>query len=40
MWPSRLRHPPFTPGCGRWAHLEKFDEFNRLAIDFLTKEDS
>ncbi|WP_433830152.1 4,5:9,10-diseco-3-hydroxy-5,9,17-trioxoandrosta-1(10),2-diene-4-oate hydrolase [Actinoplanes sp. CA-015351] len=27
-------------GCGHWAHLEKFDEFNRLAIDFLTKEDS
>ncbi|MDI6097409.1 alpha/beta fold hydrolase [Actinoplanes sp. NEAU-A12] len=23
-------------GCGHWAHLEKFDEFNRLAIDFLT----
>ncbi|WP_430791646.1 4,5:9,10-diseco-3-hydroxy-5,9,17-trioxoandrosta-1(10),2-diene-4-oate hydrolase [Actinoplanes sp. G11-F43] len=22
-------------GCGHWAHLEKFDEFNRLAIDFL-----
>jgi 4,5:9,10-diseco-3-hydroxy-5,9,17-trioxoandrosta-1(10),2-diene-4-oate hydrolase len=21
--------------CGHWAHLEKFDEFNRLAIDFL-----
>jgi 4,5:9,10-diseco-3-hydroxy-5,9,17-trioxoandrosta-1(10),2-diene-4-oate hydrolase len=23
-------------GCGHWAHLEKFDEFNRLAIDFLS----
>lgn len=23
-------------GCGHWAHLEKFDEFNRLAVDFLT----
>lgn len=22
-------------GCGHWAQLEKFDEFNRLAIDFL-----
>ncbi|MFI5495223.1 4,5:9,10-diseco-3-hydroxy-5,9,17-trioxoandrosta-1(10),2-diene-4-oate hydrolase [Actinoplanes sp. NPDC051859] len=22
-------------GCGHWAHLEKFDEFNRLAFDFL-----
>lgn len=22
-------------GCGHWAHLERFDEFNRLAIDFL-----
>ena len=22
-------------GCGHWAHLEKFDEFNRLAIGFL-----
>jgi 4,5:9,10-diseco-3-hydroxy-5,9,17-trioxoandrosta-1(10),2-diene-4-oate hydrolase len=22
-------------GCGHWAHLEKFDEFNRLAIEFL-----
>ncbi|EHR50492.1 putative hydrolase or acyltransferase of alpha/beta superfamily [Saccharomonospora marina XMU15] len=21
--------------CGHWAQLEKFDEFNRLAIDFL-----
>ena len=23
-------------GCGHWAQLEKFDEFNRLTIDFLT----
>ncbi len=22
-------------GCGHWVQLEKFDEFNRLAIDFL-----
>lgn len=22
-------------GCGHWAQLEKFDEFNRLATDFL-----
>jgi len=22
-------------GCGHWAQLEKFDEFNRLAIGFL-----
>ena len=22
-------------GCGHWAQLEKFDEFNRLALDFL-----
>lgn len=22
--------------CGHWAQLEKFEEFNRLAIDFLT----
>jgi len=22
-------------GCGHWAMLEKFDEFNRLALDFL-----
>ncbi len=22
-------------GCGHWAHLEKFDEFNRLTLDFL-----
>jgi 4,5:9,10-diseco-3-hydroxy-5,9,17-trioxoandrosta-1(10),2-diene-4-oate hydrolase len=21
--------------CGHWAQLEKFDEFNRLALDFL-----
>jgi 4,5:9,10-diseco-3-hydroxy-5,9,17-trioxoandrosta-1(10),2-diene-4-oate hydrolase len=25
-------------GCGHWAQLEKFDEFNRLAIDFLLHE--
>ena len=25
-------------GCGHWAQLEKFDEFNRLAIDFLDGE--
>ena len=25
-------------GCGHWAQLEKFDEFNRLAISFLTEE--
>jgi 4,5:9,10-diseco-3-hydroxy-5,9,17-trioxoandrosta-1(10),2-diene-4-oate hydrolase len=24
-------------GCGHWAHLEKFDEFNRLAISFLER---
>jgi 4,5:9,10-diseco-3-hydroxy-5,9,17-trioxoandrosta-1(10),2-diene-4-oate hydrolase len=23
-------------GCGHWAQLEKFDEFNRLAISFLS----
>ncbi|TWP54125.1 alpha/beta fold hydrolase [Lentzea tibetensis] len=23
--------------CGHWAQLEKFDEFNRLAIDFLAE---
>ena len=23
-------------GCGHWAQLEKFDEFNKLAMDFLT----
>ncbi|WP_094980935.1 4,5:9,10-diseco-3-hydroxy-5,9,17-trioxoandrosta-1(10),2-diene-4-oate hydrolase [Rhodococcus pyridinivorans] len=23
-------------GCGHWAQLEKFDEFNRLTADFLT----
>nr|WP_198429284.1 4,5:9,10-diseco-3-hydroxy-5,9,17-trioxoandrosta-1(10),2-diene-4-oate hydrolase [Nocardia bovistercoris] len=23
-------------GCGHWAQLEKFNEFNRLATDFLT----
>ncbi|MDV6014179.1 4,5:9,10-diseco-3-hydroxy-5,9,17-trioxoandrosta-1(10),2-diene-4-oate hydrolase [Haloechinothrix sp. LS1_15] len=22
--------------CGHWAQVEKFDEFNRLALDFLT----
>jgi 4,5:9,10-diseco-3-hydroxy-5,9,17-trioxoandrosta-1(10),2-diene-4-oate hydrolase len=22
-------------GCGHWAQLEKFDEFNRLTIDFM-----
>lgn len=22
-------------GCGHWAQLEKFDDFNRLAVDFL-----
>jgi 4,5:9,10-diseco-3-hydroxy-5,9,17-trioxoandrosta-1(10),2-diene-4-oate hydrolase len=27
-------------GCGHWAQLEKFDEFNRLAIDFLSEERS
>ncbi|MEJ3750166.1 4,5:9,10-diseco-3-hydroxy-5,9,17-trioxoandrosta-1(10),2-diene-4-oate hydrolase [Actinomycetes bacterium KLBMP 9797] len=25
-------------GCGHWAQLERFDEFNRLAIDFLKGE--
>jgi 4,5:9,10-diseco-3-hydroxy-5,9,17-trioxoandrosta-1(10),2-diene-4-oate hydrolase len=25
-------------GCGHWAQLERFDEFNRLAIDFLEGE--
>ncbi|NMN96995.1 4,5:9,10-diseco-3-hydroxy-5,9,17-trioxoandrosta-1(10),2-diene-4-oate hydrolase [Antrihabitans stalactiti] len=24
-------------GCGHWAQLEKFDEFNKLASDFLTE---
>ncbi|ATL65385.1 4,5:9,10-diseco-3-hydroxy-5,9,17-trioxoandrosta-1(10),2-diene-4-oate hydrolase [Nocardia terpenica] len=24
-------------GCGHWAQLEKFDEFNKLALDFLEK---
>ncbi|WP_256355826.1 alpha/beta fold hydrolase [Streptomyces sp. PKU-EA00015] len=24
------------PHCGHWAQSEKFDEFNRLAIDFFT----
>jgi 4,5:9,10-diseco-3-hydroxy-5,9,17-trioxoandrosta-1(10),2-diene-4-oate hydrolase len=23
-------------GCGHWAQLERFDEFNRLVLDFLT----
>jgi 4,5:9,10-diseco-3-hydroxy-5,9,17-trioxoandrosta-1(10),2-diene-4-oate hydrolase len=27
-------------GCGHWAQLEKFDEFNRLAIAFLSEEKS
>lgn len=27
-------------GCGHWAHLEKFDEFNRLAFDFLEGDQS
>ena len=27
-------------GCGHWAQLEKFDEFNRLAIGFLKGETS
>jgi 4,5:9,10-diseco-3-hydroxy-5,9,17-trioxoandrosta-1(10),2-diene-4-oate hydrolase len=27
-------------GCGHWAQLERFDEFNRLAIDFLEGEGS
>jgi 4,5:9,10-diseco-3-hydroxy-5,9,17-trioxoandrosta-1(10),2-diene-4-oate hydrolase len=27
-------------GCGHWAQLEKFDEFNRLAIRFLEEEKS
>jgi 4,5:9,10-diseco-3-hydroxy-5,9,17-trioxoandrosta-1(10),2-diene-4-oate hydrolase len=22
-------------GCGHWAQLEKFDEFNRLVMGFL-----
>ncbi len=26
-------------GCGHWAQLEKFDEFNRLAISFLEGEE-
>jgi len=25
-------------GCGHWAQLEKFDEFNRLVLDFLGAE--
>lgn len=27
-------------GCGHWAQLEKFDEFNRLASDFLLDSDT
>jgi 4,5:9,10-diseco-3-hydroxy-5,9,17-trioxoandrosta-1(10),2-diene-4-oate hydrolase len=27
-------------GCGHWVQLEKFDEFNRLAMDFLEGEKS
>jgi 4,5:9,10-diseco-3-hydroxy-5,9,17-trioxoandrosta-1(10),2-diene-4-oate hydrolase len=27
-------------GCGHWAQLEKFDEFNRLATDFLVADGS
>lgn len=27
-------------GCGHWAQLEKFDEFNRLVIDFLAREEA
>jgi 4,5:9,10-diseco-3-hydroxy-5,9,17-trioxoandrosta-1(10),2-diene-4-oate hydrolase len=27
-------------GCGHWAHLEKFDEFNRLVLGFLGEEGS
>jgi 4,5:9,10-diseco-3-hydroxy-5,9,17-trioxoandrosta-1(10),2-diene-4-oate hydrolase len=26
-------------GCGHWVQLEKFDEFNRLALDFLATEE-
>jgi 4,5:9,10-diseco-3-hydroxy-5,9,17-trioxoandrosta-1(10),2-diene-4-oate hydrolase len=26
-------------GCGHWAQLEKFDEFNRLAMAFLRKDE-
>lgn len=26
-------------GCGHWAQLEKFDEFNKLTVDFLTDGD-
>ncbi|MBO0873169.1 MAG: alpha/beta fold hydrolase [Pseudonocardia sp.] len=25
-------------GCGHWAQLERFDEFNRLVLDFLGEE--
>jgi 4,5:9,10-diseco-3-hydroxy-5,9,17-trioxoandrosta-1(10),2-diene-4-oate hydrolase len=24
-------------GCGHWAHLEKFDEFNELVMSFLER---
>jgi 4,5:9,10-diseco-3-hydroxy-5,9,17-trioxoandrosta-1(10),2-diene-4-oate hydrolase len=27
-------------GCGHWAQLEKFDEFNRLVTDFLGGRDA
>jgi len=27
-------------GCGHWAQLEKFDEFNKLTVDFLTDGDN
>jgi pimeloyl-ACP methyl ester carboxylesterase len=26
-------------GCGHWAQLEKFHEFNQLAISFLEGDD-
>ena len=26
-------------GCGHWAQLEKFEEFNRLAADFLARDE-
>ena len=26
-------------GCGHWAQLEKFDEFNQLVICFLERDD-
>jgi 4,5:9,10-diseco-3-hydroxy-5,9,17-trioxoandrosta-1(10),2-diene-4-oate hydrolase len=25
-------------GCGHWAQLEKFDEFNQLVISFLERD--